>query len=309
MKLSIVTSSYNSANFIRKFFEQTYEAISKIGLTNDCEMIVVDDGSSDNSVVEIEENIKIFKRFKFVQFSRNFGHHNAIMCGIKESEGDLIFIIDSDLEEDPNLISLFYKKINSENVDLIIGKQKKRTRGLLDNFFGSIFYKINDLFLENKVFKNECTIRIFNLKVKKAIINLFDKNFSFQLNNIFSEVGFKKKSIEIEKNRLTKSNYTFSNKISNLTSVLINYSNVLIKSLVFFSLFISFTSFVIIIYFLIKYFSGQIGMMGFPALIISIWFLCGVIMMSLAIVSLYLSKLLNEIRNTTKYIIKDKKTS
>ena len=64
-----------------------------------------------------------------------------------------------------------------------------------------------------------------------------------------------------------------------------------------------------IIYYLIKYFSGEIGILGFPALIISIWFLCGTIMISLAIVSLYLSKLLSEIRNKNKYIIKDKITN
>ena len=309
MKLSIVTSSYNSEKFIENFFKQINQEVSNIGLSNECEIIVVDDGSSDNTIFEIKRNIGIFKKFKFFEFSKNFGHHNAIMCGVKESEGDLTFIIDSDLEENPSLLTLFYKKIVSENVDLVVGKQEKRTRGFVDKIFGFFFYKINDFFLENSVFKNECTIRIFNMKVKKAAINAYDKSYSFQLNNLFSQIGFKKISIDIEKKRITKSNYTFKKKLSNLSSVLINYSNILIYLLIIFSIFISLISFGMIIYYLIKYFSGEIGILGFPTIIVSIWFLCGIIMISLAIVSLYLSKLLSEIRNKIKYIIKDKITN
>ena len=141
MQLSIVTSTFNSAQTIEEFIKKIYASINVLNIT-DYEIIIVDDGSSDNTLIKLKEIKKTKINIKILELSRNFGHHKALMTGIKKSIGNFTFLIDSDLEEDPENLILFYNKIiNSEN-DLIYGIQKKRSSGFISNFFGSAFYKI-----------------------------------------------------------------------------------------------------------------------------------------------------------------------
>src|SRR3954454_10605088 len=106
MKISIVTTLYNSSSTIKEFYHRAASAAA--GLTEDFEIVVVDDGSPDDSLAiacQIAENDG---RVRVVELSRNFGHHKALMTGLDYAEGDLCFLIDSDLEEDPALLQIFF---------------------------------------------------------------------------------------------------------------------------------------------------------------------------------------------------------
>ena len=110
MKLSIVSTLYYSSLYIEEFCTRIVKSVPTE--FDDFEIILVDDGSPDNSLsVSLKLQNKI-KELKIVELSRNFGHHKAIMTGLQEAEGDFIFMIDIDLEEKPELLNLFWNELN-----------------------------------------------------------------------------------------------------------------------------------------------------------------------------------------------------
>src|SRR6516225_3172254 len=121
MKLSVVTSLYRSEAYIREFFERIRTVTSEI--TPDCEYIFVNDGSPDDSL-EVARHLRHQDdRVIIVDLSRNFGHHRALMTGMEFATGDLVFLIDVDLEEEPELLRVFYARLQETQADMVYGVQ------------------------------------------------------------------------------------------------------------------------------------------------------------------------------------------
>src|SRR5436190_7643238 len=117
MDLSIVTTLYQSAPYLEDFYARITSAAEKI--TQDYEIVFVNDGSPDNSIEIVKGFFKKNKRVRIVDLSKNFGHHRAIMTGLNYVHGDLIFLIDCDLEEDPEILKDFHEKILNTGADVI----------------------------------------------------------------------------------------------------------------------------------------------------------------------------------------------
>src|ERR1700730_7498331 len=111
MKLSIVTTLYKSGPYVEEFHRRASEAAQRI--TDDYEIVMVDDGSPDNSLALACSLARKDGRVRVVELSRNFGHHKAMMTGLDHARGELHFLIDSDLEEDPGLLGEFFAKLQS----------------------------------------------------------------------------------------------------------------------------------------------------------------------------------------------------
>ena len=138
MDLSIVTTLYDSSAHLNEFYDRITKTAEKI--TQDFEIIFVNDGSPDNSLkIAISLHNKN-KRVKIIDLSRNFGHHKAIMTGLSHTKGDLVFYTDVDLEEDPELLEPIYKEYRKQDdVDVVFAIQEKRR--------GHIYEKISGTFL------------------------------------------------------------------------------------------------------------------------------------------------------------------
>src|SRR5713226_2259592 len=111
MDISIVTTLYGSAAHLEEFYRRACVSAEK--LTNSFEIILVNDGSPDNS---LEIALSIYEkdqRVKVIDLSRNFGHHKAMMTGLARAQGELVFLLDSDLEEEPELLESFYQELNT----------------------------------------------------------------------------------------------------------------------------------------------------------------------------------------------------
>ena len=159
MKLSIVTTLCYSPDYVNEFYERVSKEAKKI--TDDYEIIFVDDGSSDDSlqkaVALYEKDIKV----KVIELSRNFGHHKAIMTGLSYAQGDFVFLIDSDLEEEPELLGKFWAEMQKDDtVDVVYGVQKKRKGGWFERWSGEIYYKIVNKLGNMTIPKNIITARL-----------------------------------------------------------------------------------------------------------------------------------------------------
>src|SRR5262247_1354941 len=119
MKLSIVTTLYNSAPYLTEFHERVCAAAVQV--SDDFEIVLVNDGSPDNSLAVALELHRKDPRVAIVDLSRNFGHHKAMMTGLAHARGDLVFLLDSDLEEEPELLQKFYDEMSRTGADVVFG--------------------------------------------------------------------------------------------------------------------------------------------------------------------------------------------
>jgi len=124
MKLSIVATLYKSGAYVEEFHRRASEAARRI--TDDYEIVIVDDGSPDNSLDIACAIARTDPHVRVIELSRNFGHHKAMMTGLDHARGELCFLIDSDLEEDPALLQEFFDKMQASDADVVYGFQDQR---------------------------------------------------------------------------------------------------------------------------------------------------------------------------------------
>jgi putative glycosyltransferase len=129
---------YYSAPYLNEFYTRIRAAAEKI--TSDYEIIFVNDGSPDDSLkmaVSLYENDP---KVRVIDLSRNFGHHKAAMTGLAHAKGDSVFLIDVDLEEEPELLNRFYDIFKDSDADVVYGVQTKRMGGLWEKATGALYW-------------------------------------------------------------------------------------------------------------------------------------------------------------------------
>src|SRR2546422_9176768 len=156
MELSIVTTLYCSAPHVEEFSRRVCVAAEKI--TRDFEVILVNDGSPDRSLDVALSLALRDARVKVIDLSRNFGHHKAMMTGLAHARGELVFKIDCDLEEDPELLLDFHSAIKSSGADTVYGVQATRKGRWWERLSGLLFWKFFNILSSVQVPMNPLTV-------------------------------------------------------------------------------------------------------------------------------------------------------
>src|SRR6266404_2952479 len=209
MKVSVVTTLYKSAPYIAEFVARTQAELEK--LTADHEIILVDDGSPDDSLRTTLALLPNQPRLKVIELSRNFGHHKAIMTGLEHASGDLIFLIDVDLEEPPELLGSFFSVVRDEDLDVVFGFQKARKGRLVEKFGGYFAWKLINFFLPIKIHPNHSTVRLMTRDYVNALIK--HKEHQTAIGGLWAITGFKQKGVEFEKLFKGQTSYSFSRRL------------------------------------------------------------------------------------------------
>lgn len=294
MTLSIVTTLYKSSEYVDEFYQRITAAAEKI--TKEYEIIFVDDGSPDDSLQKAISLHKKDNKVTVVELSRNFGHHKAIMTGLSFAKGDHVFLIDSDLEEEPELLTSFWNELhlNSE-IDVVYGIQKSRKGGLFERFSGGLFWTTFNLMSDVKVPENILTARLMKSQYVSELIKYKEKELF--LGGLFHITGFRQKPIEVKKLSSSASTYTLRKKLSLLLNAVTSFSSFPLKLIFYLGLLISFFSILYIIWILGKKILFNISLEGWTSLIISVWFLGGLILISIGTIGIYLSKIFSETKS------------
>jgi len=299
--LSVVTTLYRSEPYVEEFWTRTVAAASAI--TDSFEIIFVDDGSPDGSAAVVRKIVERDPRAVLVELSRNFGHHKAIMAGLAESRGEYVFLLDSDLEEEPEWLAPFFAELHASHADVVYGMQAARAQGLLRRLAGATYYKFFNHMSNTQVPEGACTVRLMRRACVDALVSVGDR--SLWLGAAFAWVGFRQVARPVERRvlraestyNLKRSIHVFADSvawISRLPLVLIFFSGALISGV----------SFLVGLYFLLrKLFSSEPILGGFPSLIISIWFLGGLIILFLGVIGIYLSSIFSEVKRRPLYIV------
>ncbi|MDH5414233.1 MAG: glycosyltransferase family 2 protein [Flavobacteriaceae bacterium] len=288
MKLSIVSTLYFSEKYIVEFYERISVIANKY--TDDFEIIFVNDGSNDSSNEIVVGLHRKDSRVKLVELSRNFGHHKAIMTGLRKATGERVFLIDVDLEEEPELLHDFWDVMDQEkDVDVVYGVQECRKGRLNERLTGRLFYKIFNWLSDTPIPENYLTVRLMTNSYVSELTSYGETQFNF---SILTELtGFKQMAVSVKKNSTSETTYTLSKKIVLLVDAITSSSS---KPLYLVFAFGSVVTALSCSYILKILFDTLIlgrALEGWPSLIVSIWFLGGVLSMFLGVVGLYISRI------------------
>lgn len=303
MRLSIVVPCYNEEGNVKIFSEEIYKVFKNKKISY--EIIFVNDGSRDNTIKKLEELVEENKhKIKVINFSRNFGKEAAMYAGLKESNGDLVCIIDADLQQRPELIlqMLDILKKNPE-YDSVAAFQEKRKEGKVLTFFKDSFYKLINSMSTVRFVQGASDFRIFNRRMVDAILEISEYNrFS---KGIFSFVGFNNYFMPytVEERRSGNSKWNFWNLFNYAMEGIVGFTTSPLRIPFICSFITILTAFILLIIFLI------IGINSFATLLIIMLFLMGIQFLLIGVLGEYLSKTYLEVKNRPVYIVKNIKES
>jgi putative glycosyltransferase len=292
MKLSIVSTLYRSAPGLSEFHRRCMAAAEAV--TPDIEMILVDDGSPDDSLEVALALQAEDPRLVVLELARNFGHHKAMMTGLAHATGDLVFLIDSDLEEPPEILAEFYHKLTGEELDVVHGVQRARRGGLFERLSGLAFYALMDSLSDRRVPRNLITARLMRRDYVQALVAHQDR--SFQISHLWVLAGFRQAAIEVDKLALSPTTYTLGRRIRMAVQQITTTSTRLLYLVFYGGLAISAFAFLMMAFFMGRYLWHGVGVDGWTSLFLSVWFFGGLIVLGMGIVGIYLAAMLEEVK-------------
>ncbi|NDV79407.1 glycosyltransferase family 2 protein [Dysgonomonas sp. 511] len=300
MKISIVSPVYKAEKIIPVLVKRIEQSISNI--TCDYEIILVEDCGPDNSWEVIEQIASKNDKVIGLKLSRNFGQHYAISAGLDYATGDWIVVMDCDLQDRPEEIPNLYKKAQ-EGYSIVLAKRYERQDTLLKRITSAIFYKILSYLTGVKQDKDIANFGIYSKAVIDAVCSMRESIRYFP--TMINWVGFERTKIQVEHNPRFegKTSYNFKKLINLALDIILAYSDKPVRLTVKVGVAISLLSILAAFYTFIMWLAGNITVMGYASLIISIWFLFGIIIITLGMVGLYVGKTFESVKKRPIYIV------
>lgn len=297
--ISIVSPVYRAEKIVDKLVERISEEVSKI--TENFEIILVEDGSPDDSWEAIERNCQKDTRVKGIKLSRNFGQHYAITAGLDAAKGKWIVVMDCDLQDRPEeIINLYTKAL--EGYDIVLASRHQRQDTFFKKLFSKLFYKVLSYLTGTEQDPTIANFGIYSNKVIDSISKMRESIRYFP--TMVRWVGFCRIKINVEHASRDEgsTSYNFSRLFNLALDIILAYSDRPIRLTIKLGFIISFISFCFAIITILQYLLGVISVSGYASLIISIWFFSGLIMTTLGIVGLYVGKTFEGVKNRPIYI-------
>tara|TARA_B110000503_G_C7077376_1_gene383563 strand:+ start:236 stop:1162 length:927 start_codon:yes stop_codon:yes gene_type:complete len=298
--ISIISPIYRAEKIVEKLVSEIQKTLQIMNVSY--EIILVDDRSPDNSWKKMQEISKNNEKVKSVRLSRNFGQHPAIMAGLSLAKGEWIVVMDCDLQDQPKEIEKLYHKAQ-EGFDIVLARRENRKDGFFKKLSSKLFSVFYSFFTDTKYDNEIANFGIYHQKTIQTILSISDYIKFFPLFVKF--VGYNQTSINVEhaSRDSGESSYSLFNLISLAFNSIVSFSNKPLKLFVKFGILVSFVSFIVGLYYTILYFTNRIEVVGFTTLIISIWFLSGVLLTSIGITGIYVGKIFDQTKNRPVFII------
>jgi len=304
IEYSIVIPVYNSERSLPELYLRLKNVFKKLDLDSKFEIIFVDDYSRDRSWKVLERINKGDDCVKIIRLMRNFGQHNALMCGFNYSSGNYVITIDDDLQNPPEEIPKLINKIKSSPVDVVTGTPLHKKHSLLRNigshilekFFCIIFQKPKGLkFGSLFIIKKEIIQEMIKEKTPNPMLG------ALILKNTLNITAIKVKHLP---RKYGRTNYSISKILSMAYDLLINHSTIPLKIMSIIGFMSSFLGFAGLVYIILKAIFGQFGVSGWASTVFLIFFFGGLILFSFGIMGEYLIRILQEVSNQSQFKIR-----
>lgn len=300
---SIVSPVYKAEAIIEKLVIEIQKVMYEMDFT--FEIILVDDRSPDNSWEIMKQLSEKHIEVKSIRLSRNFGQHPAIMAGLHQALGQWIIVMDCDLQDQPKEIVKLFEK-TKEGFDVVLASRKNRQDGFFKKAFSKLFSLMYGYLTDTKFDNTIANFGIYDKKVIFEVLKMNDYIKSFPL--FVNWVGYKTTSIQVEHSERDSGQtaYTYSKLFSLAFNTIISFSNKPLKLFVKFGMIMSIISFIVGLGTIFKYLRGDILVLGYSSLMVSIWFLSGVIITITGIVGIYIGKIFDQSKGRASFIIEKK---
>lgn len=302
MVLSIVTTMYYSEKYLEEFYRRVSAAAQEV--TGEYEIVFVNDGSPDDSLTTALKIRARDAKVKVVDLSKNFGHHKAVMAGLTYAKGEYVFLLDCDLEENPEILNEFWGMMSDEaDLDVVYGVQEVRKGGLFEKMSGKFFYKMFNAISDVKIPENVLMVRLMKRAYVQELLRI--NEFNIFLGGVFEYIGFTQKAVVIKKGDKGETTYSLKRKIKMMVDSVTSFSSFPLVISFYLGLIISFLSFAEVFWLIFrKLVLGIHPEMGWTSLMVSIWFLGGVILMAIGVIGVYLSRIYLEVKGRPNAIVK-----
>jgi glycosyltransferase involved in cell wall biosynthesis len=300
--ISVVTPVYGCKTCLEQLYIRLKSTLEQIG--GDFEIIMVDDSSPDDAWAAIEQLCAKDSRVKGIRLSRNFGQHNAITAGLDHASGDWVVVMDCDLQDQPEEILKMYGRAQ-EGFDVVFGRRINRQDGFLKRTTSRAFNALMGVLMDQKIDPTTANFGIYRRNVTEGFRRINDVDRSFPV--FIRWLGFRRTSVDIVHAERTegKSSYSLYKLLSFAISNVTAYSNKPLILSIYFGLIMSACSTLTGIYFLIRYLHRGIGVEGWTSLMVSLYFIAGLLFANLGILGLYIGKAFNQIKGRPLYIIQE----
>ena len=302
--LSIVIPVYNEEENINELIKQLTNFIDKHKKYH-FEIIMVENGSDDTSYKLLTNHAKKDTRIKVLQLSRNFTVEGGLLAGIHFAKGDAIITMMADLQEPIEIIDEFIKKWE-EGYEIIYGIVKKRTAGMARNFCSVFFYKIINQLTNNMFPENAADFRLIDKKVSLALNSMQEHNI--YLRGLIAWTGFRQIGIPFDRKKrfAGKSKAHFLPVLDLALNGIFSFSYVPLRIVTFLGTTITIFSFLLFIYYLILFIIYGRVVPGLTTIILVMLFMFGLLFFALGIISEYLLRIYNEVKQRPNFIVKNK---
>lgn len=303
MDISVVIPVFNEESNLPVLYERLVNSVTSI--SNDYELIFVNDGSKDNSLNIIKELSLKNPQVKYIDFSKNFGHQLAVFAGLENAKGDTIVIIDADLQDPPELIKELYSKMK-EGYDVVYAQREQRVGESWHKLMtAKLFYRFINRLSEVSIPLDTGDFRIISKKINDIIVSMPERN-KF-LRGQIAWTGFNQTfvSYKREERYAGKTNYSYSKMFSFAFDGITAFSNLPLRLATYLGFAVSFISFFFILYTLYqKYFKHDV-VQGWSSLMVSILFIGGVQLICLGIIGEYLGRIMDNVKQRPLYIVRE----
>jgi len=301
MKLSIVATLYQSALYISEFHQRVTE-VAKQFADDDYEIVLVNDGSPDNSLELAVLLTETDRHVVVVDLSRNFGHHKAMMTGLAHAMGDRIFLIDSDLEEEPEYLTSFSQQMQSSMCDVVYGIQATRKGGWFERWSGQLYYRFLNALTGLNLPENIVTARLMTRRYVDALLRHEEREVF--IGGLWHITGFDQKPHLVKKHSTSITTYTFRGKLSILVNSVTSFSNAPLVSIFYIGVVISLLAASYTVYLVIQWTLLAKPLSGWTSVMASIWLIGGMVISFIGLIGIYLSKIFSESKQRPYTIVR-----
>ena len=302
--LSIVTPVYKAERMIPELVRRIRE--SCMALSDDFEVILVCDGSPDRSWEAIVEECEKDRRVKGLNLSRNFGQHYAISAGLEHVSGEWIVVMDCDLQDRPEEIVNLLNKAQ-EGYDIVYARRAERHDGFFKRLSSTVFHKVYHWISGLETDKSVANFGIYHRRVI-AEFNRIPERVRF-FPSLISYLGFTSTAIEVQHAERAegKSTYSFRKLMKLGLDVILSNSNRPLYIAIAAGLGMSLVAFLLALYNLIARWAGIITVPGYTTTVFSIWFVGGLLLFVVGVLSLYVGRIYDQVKGRQYFIVKDKR--
>ena len=302
IKLSIVSPVYRAEKMVHMLVERIVKSVTTI--TEDFEIILVNDASPDASWSVIEHECAQDKRVKGINLSRNFGQHYAITAGLHYAKGEWVVVMDCDLQDRPEEIPALYQKA-LEGYDIVYARRKQRQDKWLKRTTSRMFNAVLNWLSGLKKDKEVANFGIYNRKVIAEYIKIPEYARSF--GSLIRYLGFRTTAIDVQHALRAegKSSYTLHRMLKLTFDVIISNSNKPLRMAVGLGFGMSVLSFLLALYNVVARMVGIISFPGYTTTVFSIWFVGGLMLFVMGVLGLYIGKIFDQVKGRPIYIVRN----